>query len=147
MRNEQFLCNYGGLESNDLTKILNSDSDIDENAATIINVSNYHDIDDLLNKPIFSKNNHFKILGFNTESINSKFDSIKLFLQTLKQKDIYFDAICINECWLETFGEDLELSGYSAFPLTRKTGSKGGVTYFEVKLLTKPPFGVRLLTV
>ena len=52
MRNEQFLCNYGGLESNDLTKILNSDSDIDENAATIINVSNYHDIDDLLNKPI-----------------------------------------------------------------------------------------------
>ena len=90
MRNEQFLCNYGGLESNDLTKILNSDSDIDENAATIINVSNYHDIDDLLNKPIFSKNNHFKILGFNTESINSKFDSIKLFLETLKQKDIYF---------------------------------------------------------
>ena len=141
LRNEQFLCNFGGLENNDLTQILNCDSDIDENAATIINVSNYHDLDDLLNKAIFKKSNHFKVLGFNSESIFSKLDSIKLFLESLKQKEIFFEAICINECWLESFGEDLHLNGYSAFPLPRITGMKGGlVTYiledYKVKELS-----------
>ena len=91
LRNEQFLCNFGGLEANDMTKILNCESDIDDNAATLINVSNYHEFDDIINKPIFSKNTHFKVLGFNAESISSKIDSIKLFQETLKQKNIILD--------------------------------------------------------
>ena len=53
LKNEKFLHNYGGLEANDLTNLLNCDSETDENAATVIKVSNYHDIDDLLNKNIF----------------------------------------------------------------------------------------------
>ena len=48
--------------------------------------------------------------------------------------------ICTNECWLESFGDDLNLPGYSAFPLPRNVGMKGGlVTYinenFKVKEL------------
>ena len=89
LRNEQFLCNFGGLEANDLTKILNCESDIDDNAATLISVSNYHDLDDIINKPIFSKNTHFKVLGFNAESISSKIDSLKLFFRNTKAKKYY----------------------------------------------------------
>ena len=43
-KNEKFLRNFGGLEINDLTKMLNYDSEIDESTATIIKMSNYHDI-------------------------------------------------------------------------------------------------------
>ena len=129
-KNRDFLRNYGGLEANDLTKILNCDSETDDNSASIIQMSNYHDIDDLLNKQTLTDNNHFKVLSFNTESIFSKLDNIKIFLELLNEKNIFFDAICINECWLDNFGEDLKLVGYSAFPLFRKVGMKGGlITY------------------
>ena len=132
LKNEDFLRRFGGVEANDLTKILNSDSDIDDNAATIIKMSNYHDIDDILDNPTFSDKNQFKILSFNTESIQSKLDEIKLFLESLMTKNILFDAICVDECWLEDFGDDLNLPGYSAFPLTCKVSRKGGlVTYIQ----------------
>ena len=60
-KNENFLRGFGGVEPNDLTNILNSESEIDDNSTTIINVSNYHDIDDFLNNQLFRK------------KINSKF--------------------------------------------------------------------------
>ena len=129
-KNEKFLRSYGGLEVNDLTKLLNHDSEIDDDAATIIKMSNYHDLDDILNKIVFTKMNQFKVFSFNSESIFSKINNIKIFLEILRTKNIFFDAICINECWLETFGEDLDLEGYSAFPLTNRVSKKGGlVTY------------------
>ena len=84
-KNENFLRGFGGVEPNDLTNILNSESEIDDNSTTIINVSNYHDIDDILNNNIFQKQNQFKILSFNAESISSKLDEIKIFLETLKE--------------------------------------------------------------
>ena len=130
LKNEQFLLYYGGMEMNDLTNLLNCDTDIEENAATVINVSNYHDLDDILNKQIFTKKDHFKVIGFNTESIFSKLDKIKIFVETLKSKNIIFDAICINECWLDIFGEDLNIAGYTAFPLTSRVSSKGGLVTF-----------------
>ena len=105
---------------------------MDDNTSTIIQVSNYHDLDDILNKQILLKNNQFKIISFNSESLFSKLDEIKIFLEILNSNNIYFDAICINECWLYSFGEDLKLLGYSAFPLPRKVGKKGGlVTYID----------------
>ena len=140
LKNETFLRNFGGVESNDLTKILNCETEIDDSTTTFIQVSNYHDLEDIINKPIFLKKNQFKIISFNSESIFSKLDEIKIFLETLKIKNIFFDAICVNECWLEFFGDDLNLPGYSAFPLPRKVGMKGGlVTYinenFKIKEL------------
>ena len=131
-KNENFLKNYGGLERNDLTNILNCDTEIDDNSATIINISNYHDIEDIQNKPIFKNQTLFKVLSFNTESIFSKLDNIKLFLETLKENNIIFDALCINECWLDDYGSDLNLVGYEPFALTRITGTKGGlITYIQ----------------
>ena len=78
-KNENFLRGFGGVEPNDLTNILNSESEIDDNSTTIINVSNYHDIDDFLDNQLFRKKNQFKILSFNAESIFSKLDSKKFF--------------------------------------------------------------------
>ena len=131
-KNEEFLRNFGGLEVNDITNIINCESEIGDNTATVIKVSNYHDMEDILNSKTLQSKTQFKILGFNTESISSKIDNIRIFLEALKLKDIFFDAICLNECWLEYFGEDLNLLGYTPFILTRKVGLKGGlVTYVQ----------------
>ena len=78
-KNEKFLKNFGGVAKNDLTNILNCDAEIDENAATIIKISNYHDLDDILNKQVFIQKNQFKVLSFNTESIFSKLDNMPSF--------------------------------------------------------------------
>ena len=66
LKNEAFLRNFGGVEANDLTNILNSETETDDSTTTIIKISNYHDLDDILNKPIFTKKNQFKILSFNS---------------------------------------------------------------------------------
>ena len=55
LKNETFLRNFGGVESNDLTKILNCETEIDDSTTTFIQVSNYHDLEDIINKPIFLK--------------------------------------------------------------------------------------------
>ena len=68
-KNEQFLRNFGGLAANDLTNILNCDSEIDDSASTIIKASNYHDIEDILNQEILLKPNQFKVLSFNSENL------------------------------------------------------------------------------
>ena len=83
LKNEQFLRNYGGMEANDLTNLLNCDTEIEENSSTVIKISNYHDLDDILSKQIFAKKDQFKVIGFNSESIFSKLDKIKIFIETL----------------------------------------------------------------
>ena len=104
LKNEQFLRNYGGVEINDLTNILNCESEIDDNTFTIIQVSNYHDLDDLLNKQIFLKKNQFKKISFNSESLFSKLDEIKIFLEILNSNNIYFDAIALMNVGLSLLG-------------------------------------------
>ena len=91
-----------------------------------------------MNKQILADNKQFKVISFNTESIFSKLDNIKLFLEALKSKNIFFDAICVDECWLVDFAEDLDLEGYTSFPLTRKVGMKGGlITYIDANYRVK----------
>ena len=130
-KNEEFLRNYGGVDRNNLSNVImeeHEDGDnIDNNK---INTSNYHDFDDFDNMSIFKDKTQFKVLGFISESISSKHDRLKIFLEVLRNKNILFDAICINECWLEQFASDLNLEDYSPFSLPRKVGSKGGLLTF-----------------
>ena len=131
-KNEEFLGNFGGITSNDLTQILNCDTETDDQTPTILNNSNYHDIKDILETPIFSDKSQFKVLSFNTESLPSKINNIKIFLEMLKTNEVSFDAICISECWLENFGSDLEIPGYQHKFLPRNGGFKGGlITYIK----------------
>ena len=115
-----------------MTNILNCNSETEQSDFTTIRASNYHDFDNFKTMSVFTQKNHFKILSFNTESIASELDNLKIFIESLDKYGIQFDAICINECWLEYFGDDLNLMNYSAFHLSRKVGMKGGlITYLH----------------
>ena len=131
-KNEEFLSNFGGVGSNDLTSILNCNLEENENSPTILRMSNYHDLDDLYSAQQLAKTNQFKVISFNVESLSNKVDNINILLNLLTKNHITFDAICINECWLEIFGDDLEIQGYHKLFLPRKVGFKGGlVTYIK----------------
>ena len=44
--------------------------------------------------------NKFSILSFNIQSLNSKYDSLSIFLSQLYDKNLKFKAICLQETWL-----------------------------------------------
>ena len=46
VKNEDFLHNYGGVEVNDLTRLINNETEYDDESANMIKVSNYYNIDD-----------------------------------------------------------------------------------------------------
>ena len=135
--NASILQNYGGSDSNDLRNIINTESDYDDQSLTVINASNYHDTKDIVDK-LSNKLHHFKIISFNAESIASKINEIIIFVELMSTYSIHFDAICINECWLENFGDDLKIENYAPFFLTKKVGNKGGlVTYISTNYTVK----------
>ena len=73
--NNKILHDYGGTDTNNLRIILNDETEYDDNSATIIQASNYHDTDEIIYK-LKNKQNQFKILGLNAESLASKIDHI-----------------------------------------------------------------------
>ncbi len=81
-----FLLHIGSADSNSLTNILQSD--IDEYQPQIIGHSPYYDHNTL--PPILSKSkNTFTILTPNIQSVNAKFDEVKLFIEFWKKESLY----------------------------------------------------------
>ena len=76
--NSSILQDYGGVDSNDLRNILNAESDYENQSLTIIKASNYHDVNDIINK-LSGKLNYFQVISFNAESIASKIKQNKSF--------------------------------------------------------------------
>ena len=93
--NIEILRDYGGTDKNDLRTILNDEADYDDNSVITIQVSNYHDTNAIISH-LKNKQQQFKLIGFNVESLNSKIDHIRIFISLLKDNNIIFDAICIN---------------------------------------------------
>ncbi len=73
-----FQLHIGGARSNSLTNIL--ESDMDEYQPQIISYSPYHDHDTLAHILLNSKN-PFSILNTNIQSVNAKFDNLKIFIE------------------------------------------------------------------
>ena len=119
--NQGILDNYGGLNANDFIRIFNGDSNDQDQSSLTLNQSNYHDLSDLLSGLVFKDQTQFKVLSFNTESLPSKIDNIKTFIETLKSEQVSYDAISVTECWLEQMGSDLGSSWLQLCILPRES--------------------------
>ena len=75
------------------------------------------------------------VLSLNAQSINSKFDSILVFLEYAKVQNICFHAICIEETWLNE-NSDLSLFNIDGnnccFQGTRCSRHGGLITYEQL---------------
>ena len=90
--------NIGEVPQNSLSNIIEN-IDIDNEEPQLFQHSPYMDTDMLINI-LKTKINTFKCMSLNIQSLYAKFDQLQIYLQTLAQSNCSFDAICIQETWL-----------------------------------------------
>ena len=132
-----FLQQLGGVENNSFVNIINSDlvENEDNNEPTLISHSSYYDYDNLIST-LKKNKNQFSILSTNIQSICSKIDELRIFIEMLKISHLEFSAICIQESWLAEGADlsQLQLEGYSCIPQGYSCTSKGGlIIYLNTK--------------
>ena len=127
---ETILLNYGGYKNNNLLEILQlNDFDIEYNEC--FSPSPYH-VPASVIATIKQKPKTFTVISLNCQSINAKFDKLILFLEELRQSNIEFSIICLQETWL---GENHDLSvyqiqNYSCTSQNKQRSQHGGlITY------------------
>ena len=108
-----------------------SNANIEDDIPNLLRLSPYYDTDNAI-KTLSHKNCTFKILSLNCQSLQAKYEQIKLYLQIYKNANIEFNAICLQETWL---GEDydtslLHMDGYTLVSKGKKVSSHGGVAIY-----------------
>ena len=70
----------------------------------------------------------FIVMDLNINSLGAKRDLLLVYLDRLRQKNIYVVAICIQEVW--AYNKTLEIPGFNFFSNTRSSTKGGGVGIF-----------------
>ena len=99
---------------------------------TILNQTCYYFTEDHLTaqRDHFSKS--FSVLTLNAQSIHAKIEELRQLIYRLSQMNILFDAICIQESWLNENDDTflLPLNGYKLINKTKHASAHGGlITY------------------
>ena len=130
------LQHIGGAEKS-FTHLIESDTQTytdqseQEQEPCIVQHSPYYDLDKVI--PVLKNNkNGFTILSTNIQSIQSKINEFKIFIDRLKQHDCFFSAICIQETWLteNDCTSEFELDNYELITQGRHCTSKGGLIIY-----------------
>ena len=98
--------NYGGVASNNLLDKININ--MPEISNHNVQPSPYYTCDSFINTSEL-KYSQFSILSLNTQSLNSKYDTLITWLEQLRYLNFEFSAICLQETWL---GEENDLALY-----------------------------------
>ena len=134
MSNQEDLSQFGGLDFNDLLDKIRDKSDdpTQDDMITTIKASPYMNTD-TLETFLKSNSSKFTILSINLDSIQAKFDiAFAPALKTLELKNLYFQAICIQETHLDDVSDMslIKLPGYNLVPQGRTCGKKGGLIIY-----------------
>ena len=120
---------YGNQE-NSLATILDSIEDT-ENEIKINYKSPYMDNANL--QTFLEKNiTNFTVLSTNIASINAKYDELVLFVENLKQSNLQFSAIIIQESWLSQNDDvaSFKLDDYTCISQERISSTRGGLMIY-----------------
>ena len=89
----------GGVQRHSLTHILNVDVTNDGEELNVIKHSPYLVQENFI-KTLKGKNNYFTVLSLNTQSLNAKFDQLKISLYLLQENSCHISAIRLQDTWL-----------------------------------------------
>ena len=138
------LSHYGGLENSSLkhTLTLPEDENDENSHINLIGHSPYLDNEQTI-KFLCDNSTNFNVLSTNIESVRAKFDEISIYLNLLRESNVEFDAICLQECWIsdDTDLALIHLDGYNLIAQGKSCSNKGGLmiylrdhyTYKELK--------------
>ena len=120
----------GGVTKNNLLEILKSMDNFDETISSC-SESPYIEIENAVS---YLKNykDKFVVLDVNIQSLNAKFDSFTLFLDSLASHGFYFSAICVQETWVnEGYNFDtLHIPNYQTVFLPSTCSSHSGLAIY-----------------
>ena len=102
-----FIHNMGLNEKNLLPHLLDCISPEMENEASLIEHSKYYNDVEFRNV-LLNTNSKISILSLNSQSINAKFDQLKIYLDNIKM-ECPISVICIQESWAH---EGIEMSQF-----------------------------------
>ena len=125
-----FIHNMGLNEKNSLPHLLDRISPEMENEASLIEHSKYYNDVEFRNV-LHNTNSKISILSLNSQSINAKFDQLKIFLDNINM-ECPISVICIQESWTH---EGIEMSQFSLPNYTmlfknRRLSTHGGLIMY-----------------
>ena len=127
-----------------LIDIIENGIDYDsEEAPVLFKQSPYYDFSnatELLEK----KANNFYILSLNSQSLNAKFNELKIYLELYANKQINFSAVCIQETWINEH-TDLSLFPLQGYHLI--TGNNSCSVHGGVAIYIRDSFNYKLLPI
>ena len=139
-----FLKHHGGLEKNSLDRILRQHCNEESIDLHTFTSSSYYD-HNLFNKLIQAHKQQFSIMSSNIQSINAKIDELKAFVIEMEQLNFQFDAICLQETWLDDTQDTslIQLDNYTCITQSKSSRSKGGLLIYlnnkyRYKTITTP---------
>lgn len=136
--NESMLRNIGGTLLNSLQYYTEID-DVDENEEEpqVLQASPYYN-DEMLCNLLVKKRKVFKCLSLNIQSLNAKIDELKIYLEILKQSDCCFDAILVQETWLNQYHDlsRFQIENYTLVTKPYHSSTHGGLAIYIHKNIT-----------
>ena len=126
---DDILDSYGGKDIHDLTHVLNSSIDNEENS--YMSKSPYYTIESVSTALKENKGN-FTILSMNAQSIRAKFSELQIAINQLSESNSTIDVICIQESWLDSADDlsSLQLDGYACISQGYSCSRHGGLMIF-----------------
>jgi len=116
------------------TNLLNSyinDDDITQQLFNSNLSSEYYDVNSFTDK--FSNSNEPLFISVNIQSLNSKFNELKLFINDLNVKGVYIDLIILQETWAICNDDLLQIDGYQNVIFKSRVNMRGGGVGIYVK--------------
>lgn len=103
-------------------------TDFEPQIFKLTSYSNRNELIEFLN----SHKDQFNILSLNIQSINAKFSMFSLLIYELGSQGLSFDAICLQETWLEEDSpiELFKLDGYHLINAPRQLSKHGGLNIY-----------------
>jgi len=124
------------------TEYIHNAIDSDENMPNLFEESPYYNDNEAI-ELLKHKHNAFSILSLNCQSLQAKFDQLKIYVETFVNSLCPFSIIALQETWL-TENHDislLQLEGYTLLHKPKSCSAHGGVALYlrgnhEYKTLT-----------
>ena len=117
---------YNGFS---LEHLMNEENEDEE--PKLLKNSRYYDNDKFIST-LQRKNSSFNIISLNCQSLNAKFNQLKIYLELLKQNNILISAIILQETWISDQDDVslLQLEDYNFISKGKSCSAHGGVAIY-----------------
>ena len=139
-----FLRHHWALEKNSLDRVLQQHNNEESTDLHTFTRSSYYN-HNLFNKLNQAHKQQFSIMSTNIQFINAKIDELKAFVIEMEHMNFQFDAICLQETWLDDTQDTslIQLDNYTCITQSKSSSSKGGLLIYltnnyRYKTITSP---------